>query len=171
MAIPGTYVKTYSIEKIKEEIVKNNPLWNKYIRISGILKYKNLDPNSPYIVSEDDNTRIELDKNCIDKIIEEGISDGDSIQLEGYLNYGGLNQKSKENIYTKINGVNMSDSYLHFYFTPKTISFNSFTVPVTSKIKPKQNDDEITDLEAAWGCIIIVAIIIIFIILYFIFIK
>jgi len=165
---PEIYVKTYSVEKVKEEIVKNNPLWNKYIRISGILKYKNLNPDSPYIVSEDDSTRIELDRNCIEKIYEEGLTDGDSIQLEGFLNYGGQNQKSKENIYTKINGVNMSDSYLHFYFTPKTISYD-FRKPyeqLPSKIQSKQENDDLSELET-WGCLIIIAAIIIFAVWFF----
>lgn len=108
---------TYTVDKAKELIVLNNPLWNKYISLCG--RFERDKNGNMYLVGENENTRIRVDENFSERAEEEEIEDGDIVMIEGFLNYSGINQKTKDDRTSKAANVNLANSSFYVYLTPK----------------------------------------------------
>lgn len=111
-------MNTYTVDKAKELIVMSNPLWNKYISMCGVYQCEG---GKMYLASEDSNTRIRIDDNFGGVVVADGIEDGDTLKIEGFLNYLGKNQKTKDDKNVKAANVALDNSSFYLYLTPKKI--------------------------------------------------
>lgn len=152
---------TYTVDKAKELIVLNNPLWNKYISLCG--RFERDSNGYMYLVGENENTRIRIDDNFSDKAAEDEIEDGDIVMIEGFLNYSGVNQKTKDDRLSKAANVNLANSSFYVYLTPKR----------TKRVEVEGNGEETNGVQpkpdgcsSAGCCLLFVFFIIICIVVF-----
>lgn len=138
----------YSVDNIKRTIVQSNPLWNKYITISGKFLYG--DDGYLYLANEDESSKIRIDLYSSDLITTHDVRPGEHIKLDGYLNYVGRNQKTSDDRYIKADNVKFSDSSFRIYFTPK--KFERFPKGDTQQAEPTQGYSDNNDGCASSGC-------------------
>ena len=131
----------------------------KYITISGIY---NFDGDRMYITNEDNTSRIKIDDSFGWYFISQGIEDGDTIKLEGFLNYGGTKQKTKDDRDTKIRNIPFDKSYLSFVFYPKNIEVEKKIEQETPQDSKDDNEDN-TNIGCAFLFIVLIAIMIYYI--------
>ena len=129
-------MNTYTVDKAKELIVLSNPLWNKYISICGTYHYDD-EKDYMYLANEKGTANIRIDESFLETVLTDGISDGDSIRVEGFLNYRGRNQKSKDDKNTKAANVSFENSSFYLFLTPKRIERTNNVTP-DGLNKPKQ---------------------------------
>lgn len=108
----------YTVDKIKETLIKSNPLWQKQISVTGTF----LDENngSYYLVSDETDTKIKIDDDFLPQ--DHYLENGDVVTLKGYLNYSGYGQKSKGSKDDKIGRIFFTKSYLSFSFYPTEVN-------------------------------------------------
>lgn len=112
-------MNTYTVDKAKELIITSNPLWNKYVSLCGVVTSDEC--GNMYLANEQGNTMIRIEDYFKEQLREYNIKDGDTIKLEGFLNYAGKNQKSNDDKIVKANNVNLSHSSLYLMMAPKRI--------------------------------------------------
>lgn len=137
----------YTLDNIKEQIIKSNPFWTKYITIIG--KYSTLNGRM-YITNDDETVIIRIDDSFKKSVISKGLREGDSIRLEGFLNYGGANQKSKDDKETKIQNIDFSYSRLTFCFYPKDVEVEN----VKEEQSLEEHKEEKEEGVGKLGCLI-----------------
>lgn len=108
----------YTVDKIKETLIKSNPLWQKQISVTGTF----LDENngSYYLVSDETDTKIKIDDDFLPQ--DHYLENGDVVTLKGYLNYSGYGQKSKGSKDDKIERIFFAKSHLSFSFYPTEVN-------------------------------------------------
>lgn len=108
----------YTVDKIKETLIKSNPLWQKQISVTGTF----LDENngSYYLVSDETDTKIKIDDDFLPQ--DHYLENGDVVTLKGYLNYSGYGQKSKGSKDDKIERIFFAKSYLSISFYPTEVN-------------------------------------------------
>lgn len=158
----------YTVDNIKEQIIKNNPFWTKYITISG--RYCT-DYAGMYVANDDKTVRIRIDEGFRETLTSLGIYEGASIKLEGFLNYGGERQKSNDDKDTKIQNINFSNSKFTFWFYPKKVEADIEIATPVEKVRKKQ------EFERFWkelkngsglGCFVLLLILLIIILFVYI---
>lgn len=158
----------YTVDNIKEQIIKNNPFWTKYITISG--KYCT-DIAGMYVANDDETIRIRIDEGFRETITSLGICEGASIKLEGFLNYGGERQKSNDDKDTKIQNINFSNSKFTFWFYPKKVEADIEKITPIEKVGKKQEFEgfykKLKD-DSGLGCLAPVLILLIIILFVYI---
>ena len=159
----------YSVDKIKETLIKSNPLWQKPIKVSGTYQEE---IRERFIVSEETGSRIRIDDEFYPEV--SGIEDGDVITLEGYLNYVCWGQIFKGSDENKIRSINFTKSYLAFVFYPTGVKeVNNKQSEETGKISFKEDKPDKVSLESMFesgcfskGCLGILAVVAVLFILY-----